>query len=470
MQEIKITQYNKLLVNYDTYEFTPSNYSQIVVDNPWFIDTSLAPDFMQSVQEINNLNNLTINEDTYSYEENSFKMYLTKSIGDVNDLSVTRKEGKHIDIINGICNEIDFIMNHETSYYANIHYNYIEYYTSNATNMTQSEQILFPILNVYGFMNNQTIPLIKTITITFDSSQFHMYIPEDTLSITWKNTSTLTMPASDYKYIDYVSTIFDHLQSTRNKFKYIDEYPYMTIDRFQNPECLISGGEFNKLYGIFHCYKNNNALHNSIMPANSRCLHVPSGDYTVDDFINKVNSNSSDVLFTLSSTNKYIYVNCDMPFIINPVCSIVNENTDISETFNTKHVLMVHPMNKYFTATCTYKSQTYSQEDHYTPAGFLKWIYSVTGVKCRIHNNIIQCLDYDLIVGDNPYFVFKEFGIVENLCGMHTIDYKVVLDNSCDLLSINYEPILTSYDYSFVNITDNIVTVMNTSPVELFKV
>ncbi len=44
---MKITQYNKLIVNYDTYEFTPSNYKQIVIDNPWYIDTSSAPDFKQ---------------------------------------------------------------------------------------------------------------------------------------------------------------------------------------------------------------------------------------------------------------------------------------------------------------------------------------------------------------------------------------------------------------------------------------
>ena len=84
---MKITQYNKLIVNYDTYEFTPSNYKQIVIDNPWYIDVSSAPDFVQIAnKEINNYNDfITIPEDVYTYE--AIPPYLIKRyVKDVNDL------------------------------------------------------------------------------------------------------------------------------------------------------------------------------------------------------------------------------------------------------------------------------------------------------------------------------------------------------------------------------------------------
>ena len=42
---VTITTYNKLIVNYDTYEFTPSSYSSIAIDNPWYINCESAPDF-----------------------------------------------------------------------------------------------------------------------------------------------------------------------------------------------------------------------------------------------------------------------------------------------------------------------------------------------------------------------------------------------------------------------------------------
>ena len=46
MQEITITQYNKLIVNYETFELTPSSYSCIAIDNPWYINCESAPDFL----------------------------------------------------------------------------------------------------------------------------------------------------------------------------------------------------------------------------------------------------------------------------------------------------------------------------------------------------------------------------------------------------------------------------------------
>ena len=463
---MKITQYNKLIVNYDTYEFTPSNYKQIVIDNPWYIDVSSAPDFVQIAnKEINNYNDfITIPEDVYTYEANSFDITINNN-GNSSSLSmsinkITNKS--HTEILNTIKNTIGGKITF-TDYYAFYSYNY-QYFTSNVYVLTQQEQILFPIINIYNYISNQPIPLIKTLTITIDSSNFHMYIPADTITKRWNGSSTVSIIAGNYTYEEYINIIFDNIKT--NQINYIYLYDYMPITRINFPICKIEGKYFNKLNGIFHCFNNLNMVHNVFMPANSRCLYIPPKDYSVDELISSVNSNSSNVLFTLSSTKDYIYINCDMPFIINPVCSIVNEDTDITETFKTSHILMKNPLSyRYFTATCTYNNKTYTQEGPFTPAEFLRWIYSVTGVKCRIHKDIIQCLDYDIIVGENPYFVFKEFGIVENKCGLQTIDYHIDLDNGCNLIDVDYYPTLTPYDYTIQPISNNMITTLNTTKV-----
>ena len=36
-----------MIVNYDTYEMTPSSYSNIAIDNPWYINMYSAPDFIK---------------------------------------------------------------------------------------------------------------------------------------------------------------------------------------------------------------------------------------------------------------------------------------------------------------------------------------------------------------------------------------------------------------------------------------
>lgn len=464
---MKITQYNKLIVNYDTYEFTPSNYKQIVIDNPWYIDVSSAPDFVQIAnKEINNYNDfITIPEDVYTYEANSFylrsKNTRTFNIGKISNKS-------HTEILNTIFNTIKSSYNityDYTDYYSFYTVNH-DFYTSGSSVLTQQEQILFPILHQYAYITNQPIPLIKTITITINSSNFHMYIPADTITKTYGgSTSTVTIVAGDYTYKEYTNKILQNIKV--GDYPYINLYNYMPMKRITTYVGHFSGTEFNKLKGIFHCFKDNNLSHNVFMPANSRCLYIPPKDYSVDELITSVNSNSSNVLFTLSSTKDYIYINCDMPFIINPVCSIVNEDTDITETFKTSHILMKNPLSyRYFTATCTYNNKTYTQEGPFTPAEFLRWIYSVTGVKCRIHKDIIQCLDYNIIVGENPYFVFKEFGIVENKCGLQTIDYHIDIDNGCNLIDIDYYPSLTSYDYTTIQpIANNMITTLNTTKV-----
>ena len=462
---MQITQYNKLIVNYDTYEFTPSNYKQIIIDSPWYLDTSSAPDFVQSKEkEKNNLNNyITISEDVYTYETNSFKM--NGNFGSRN-ITVNKISNKsHTEILSTIADVSSANLN-ISDYYANYYIGTTNFYISNSAVFTQESQILFPIINSYFYLSNFAIPLIKTITITINSSNLHMYIPENQLIVKWETENTIIIPAGDYTYKQYIDLVLKDINYDTKTF--IDKYPYMPLTRIINNVCRISGNKFNEFNNKLYCYNDLQYMHNNFQPANSRCLHVPPKQYTVDELITTVNSNSSQTFFTLSSSKDYIYVNCDMPFIINPVCSIITTDTDIAEDFNTQHILMKNPLSyQYFNATCTYKSTTYTSEGPFTPAEFLRWIYSVTGVKCNIHNNIIQCLDYDLTVDENPFFEFKEFGIVENKCGLRTINYNIDLDNGCKLINVNYYPSLTTYDYQQVQpISNNMITTLNTIKVK----
>ena len=299
---MKITQYNKLIVNYDTYEFTPSNYKQIVIDNPWYIDVSSAPDFVQiAKKEINNYNDfITIPEDVYTYEANSFYIKSAWS----RTISIDKITNKsHTEILNTIFNTIKNRISSVTSF----EYTYTDYYafstiieayTSGSSVLTQQEQILFPILQNGIYISKQPIPLIKTITITINSSNFHMYIPADTITKTYGgSTSTVTIVAGDYTYTEYANIILKKLRV--GNYSYIYLYPYMPLKRISGGSCNFSGTEFNKLKGIFHCFEYVNHVHGTIMPANSRCLYIPPKDYSVNELITSVNSNSSNVLFTL---------------------------------------------------------------------------------------------------------------------------------------------------------------------------
>lgn len=451
MSEIRITQYNKLIVNYDTYEFSPSNHSNIVFENPWYIDTSSAPDFIKTNCENNNIKNININDDVYTYEPNQFIIYKdgTSTIN-INQQII----GNHSEIINTInktyCKNYASIS--YSSYYANLNFP-TETYTSNATNITTSEQILFPVTFEYNYISNQSIPLVKTITITINSNNFHMHLNDDIITISRNGTSTVNIINNDYTYENYRNILLNNLNYSDGDRKYIYMYNHYKYIRFTSPTTNISGKEFDKLYGIFHCFKNFDKVHNIIMPANNRCLYVPEGTWNIDDFIHDVNSNSSDVLFNLTSTNKYIYINCDMPFIINPICKIITEDTDISDNYNKQHILLKHPMNQHFIASCKYNNITYSEENDYTPAEFLRWIYNVTGVKCILNNdNTIICQDPNLIVADNPFFKFKENGIVENICEMKAVNYNVFIRNTLTSYNIYYTK---SNKHLFKSVTDD---------------
>lgn len=325
MQQVTLTTYNKLIVNYDTYEMTPSSYSNIAIDNPWYINMSSAPDFING---------------TYNYQQ---------------------------------------------------------------------------------YMN-----------------------------IVWTGIVGYNIPLG---------------------FSYPYKFNHSMIYRQPGYALCFYGEEFEKLYCKLHCTypATSPYVHSTHSPANNRCIHVPKGQWSVNNFIDAVNSNSSDCYFTLESNNKYIYISSPFRFMINPVCTMATQDTDIVEEWSTRKILIRHPQYKHFTATCTYNGQTFQSEDDYTPATFLRWIYNQTGVKCRIHNYSIICND-TITVGENPFFEFKD-NVINNLCGLHTFDYNVVLPNAYKLVGIDnyndYNPTLTTYDFTTNINTENINTTLNTSKVSL---
>ena len=61
---VTITTYNKLIVNYDTYEFSPSNYKNIAIIDPWYIDVTSAPDFVvNGLTVFNNYTQETVSDE-----------------------------------------------------------------------------------------------------------------------------------------------------------------------------------------------------------------------------------------------------------------------------------------------------------------------------------------------------------------------------------------------------------------------
>ena len=473
MQEVTITQYNKLIVNYETFDFTPSSYSCIAINNPWYINCESAPDFVGMDTEANDLDNtFTIAEDVYKINSYSIFVYADKQY-DIIDTPLM----SHVDLVKYVTNTC--LKRNTTFYQPSNHFisinNVWSTYKPSTYSANQHDSILFPyFVSADGaYLGRfQCIPIIQTITATFDVDQFRIAVPDHTVyGLMSSVSSSVNISAGKYTTLGYINTIMNKLFNTGySTLLQPPTYPYFRVARHVN-SFQIYGDEYSNLYGYLHCTRPHSSPTNalSFLSTNSRCLHVPEGSYTVDDFITAVNSNSDDCLFTVESDNKYIYIKADCPFIINPVCKIITEDTDTSETFANKHILLKHPMNKHFTASVTYNGQTTSQEGDYTPAEFLRWIYSVTGVKCTVNNYAITCSE-SLTVGENPFFEFKD-NVVTNLCSLHTLDYKAAVKSACKIVGksgyTEYNPVLTPYTGTINVNVNSIIPTLNTSNVVL---
>ena len=481
---VTITTYNKLIVNYDTYEFTPSSYSNIAIDNPWYINCESAPDFCDPPPpEQNTINGpITIAEDTYAFENTPIviKQWQNQQLEwSFTDQTPSNHKDMVTTIFKTLRNNGGIVTSTNHYIITNINTNSDNWssYYKEPDSITQHDSILFPVVNAYtGFYIGplQHIPYIRTITITINSNDLAIDMPAHELSVNIHSSGnySISIPEGRYTYPEY----FDHVYNLvwnksfpKGGNTYIYKYNYMPMLRNQ---LLVTGDDYAKsLYCKLYCggyYSYNKINTNTLLPANSRCLHVPEGEWTADNLIAAVNSNSDDCLFTLSSDNKYIYIKSVFPFIINPVCKIITQDTDTSETFAKQHVLLKHPQVKHFTASCQYNGQTFQSENDYTPAEFLRWIHTVTNIKCVIHNDVIYC-PANITVSDNPFFEFKENGTVVNRCGLSTMSYKVNITSACKIVSksgyIDYNPVLVPYDT--VKINDNITTTLNTSKVKL---
>lgn len=564
MHEVTITQYNKLIVNYDTYEFSPSNYKNIAIIDPWYIDVTSAPDFvvngltvfnnytketvsdegtsvlskikssfaskiskakarlariasytdptqdypdepieddpsvktvttvMQSYKELNNLNEITIADDTYSLHDHYIDIYRTNKHIHLVDTPPMDHENLVKYVLKQMSNTASI-----TTYDHYIRVN--DYYAiSKPENVTvdQNDAILYPYYANYSIAilgQRQCIPRIQTITTTYDYQYLSFDLPAHQVEGYYyirdsiDTSKIIDVAAGSYTFTKYMNTLYNAMIGTNygTGGAYMYQYPYMPLRRqtgffigFYGIPSADGTNVYNDMYCKLHCmWPQQNAIaHISIMPANSRCLHIHSGNWTVDDLITAVNSNKDDCLFTLASTDHYIYIKADTPFIINPVCKIVTSDTDIAETFNMTHVLLKNPMYKHFTAEAASDLGLSGREEgDFTPAEFLRWIYNKSGVKCNIRNGIIS---YDrntkLIIGDNPFFTNNiKTGIFDNLCGLTTIPYRVVITGDVKLVGkkdyYDYNPVLEPYDYSSVNINNNITTTLNSANVVLIQ-
>lgn len=566
MHEVTITQYNKLIVNYDTYEFSPSNYKNIAIIDPWYIDVTSAPDFvvngltvfnnytqetvsdegttvlskiksslaskiseakarlariasytdptqdypdepieedpslrtvttvMQSYKELNKINvnsGITIADDKYSLHDHYIDIYRTNKHVHLVDTPPMDHESLVKYVLTQMSNTATI-----TTYDHYIRVN--DYYAiSKPENVTvdQNDAILYPYYANYSVAilgQRQCIPRIQTITTTYDYQHLSFDLPAHQVEGYYfirdsvDTSKIIDVAAGPYTFTKYLNTLYNAMIGTNygTGGAYMYQYPYMPLRRqtgffigFYGIPSADGTNVYNDMYCKLHCmWPQQSAIaHISIMPANSRCLHIPSGNWTVDDLITAVNSNKDDCLFTLASTDHYVYIKADTPFIINPICKIITSDTDIAETFNMTHVLLKNPMYKHFTARAYSDINRGEEEGDFTPAEFLRWIYNKTGVKCNIHNDIISYdINTHLTIGENPFFTNNvDTGILDNLCGLTTIPYRVVITGAAKLVGkkdyYDYNPVLEPYDYSSVNINNNITTTLNSANVVLIQ-
>lgn len=554
MHEVTITQYNKLIVNYDTYEFSPSNYKNIAIIDPWYIDVTSAPDFvvngltvfntytqetvsdegttalskakakiariasytdptqdypvepieddpsvktvttvMQNYKELNNINDsITIADDKYSLHDHYISIY-RKSDEVLHFVNTSPMD--HESLVKYVVSQINEIYTITTyDHYIRVD-NYYAISKPSDVTVDKNDAILYPYYANYiqaSLGQRQCIPRIQTITITYDYQQLSFDLPAHQVKgyyfINSSDTSKIIdIAAGQYTFTKYMNTLYNAI--TGHDYgaggSYMYNYPYMPLRRqtgynigFYGVPSADGTNVYNDMYCKLHCvWPQERAVpHISIMPANSRCLHIPSGNWTIDDLITAVNNNKDDCLFTLASTDHYIYIKADTPFIINPVCKIITSDTDIAETFNKTHILLKNPMYKHFTAEAYSNLNGGKEEGDFTPAEFLRWLYNNAGVKCNIHHNgtISYDSNIDLIIGENPFFSNNiNTGTFDNLCGLTTIPYRVVITGAAKLVGkkgyYDYNPVLEPYDYSSANINNNITTTLNTANVVVIQ-
>ena len=468
--KVNITQENTIRYNFDTISVSPSNYKEIFIENPWYLDTSEAPDFINIVNkyENNNLNTIEVPEDTYTVSNYPAK-YTRWNTTDTRTFTVNYS-GTHEEILNYVYNT-NFNYSNAVIKISKYYYTYFNpnhefefTYSNDNYSPTENNYILLPIKyrNVTNIGQYQYTPLIKTISITIDSNQFHMYVDSDTINGFYKYSSLqISIQSGDTTYNNYANKI---LSKTKNTYdyegKYVDEnYNYTNYTTFRYEGHYFFGTQFDTLYGIFHMlYPTKTILyHSTIGPANCRCMSVKEGIWNINNFIDYVNNTDNEKLFTCQSTEHEILINCETPFILNPICSITKLNeSDISQTFQNSKRILYNPQYKEINCTVIYNGTTYTISGRYTPAELLREIKTLTNADIEVYNNNDEYninFPEGLTISDNPFFTSTE-----NLSGLSRMDFTIS----------NYISNFSYNDY-IVN-TTNTTHEVSISPIEFVSI
>ena len=482
--KVDITQENILKYNFDTISISPSDYKEFIIDNPWYLDTSQAPDFQSIIDvEKNTIKEFTVPEDTYSVNNYNLQVRLGGT-STITTKTINISNKSHLNLLKDYYNSIkssagNYIWTSSQLYSLKYYYLFHGYSVSNDSfasrwngTPTRNNSILIPIMyNDNTALRQgtfQEIPIVTNISITFDENNFSYNLPEH--KIYGGNDSGLTgeftVPAGTYTPLQYHECIRQVLPSDNTwiyKFT-IDtmyQYPFAKISMKSVPHAYYNGGgnthehnTFNDLYGKLHlvypCDSNYKIGHPCNSPATNRCLSCTSGIWNIDDFVNYVNTTDEEKLFGCKSTTHEIFVTADIPFIINPVCSITKlGEADITPegstdyTFGTQKRIFYHPMYKQIDCTVTYNGTNHTISGRYTPAELLREIKTLTNADIKVYNNNDEYninFPEGLTISDNPFFTSTK-----NLSGLSRMDFTI------SILQIGY----SQSEYTF-NINDSV--------------
>lgn len=487
---MQVTQENILVVDYKTYKFSPSNPASIVLNKPFYIDATSAPDLIEYFSYTKENNKYTkqyisVPDDVFTVSDVKIGLwYTTTSI--ITPITQNYNNLKHEDMLTSYFKSIisntniiisdDFVQEFYNT--ADRCLSYQSGYTP-----TQKESILLPVNKPNGgmYLTDWTIPIVKTLTLVYDASNVKHTIDEHSLTISQDNSSvTFIIPSGTYNVYEYNEYIANYVdQYTNGIALYVNENHYL-FDFFRYARNTTGGinitsptSYFESLKFKLHNYYTDHTLfHHCNIPFNSQALRITSGNYSIDQLVNSFNNLTKRIECSFSTNeSSNIIVKSNIPFIINPVSAIVTETTDISETFSNEHMLIsVHPL---INCTITYKDNTYTINDYISPAMLLKKIYELTGVITKVNNGIITCEEV-ISVSENPYFRFNSDKSVDNLCDLTCYDYNIIINTATLFIQskqnykiINNIPqnVLTPITHSFTatNITDliNLTTVQS---------
>lgn len=490
--KVYIIQENTIKYNFDTIKVSPSNYKQIFIENPWYLDTSEAPDF-QNINDFekNTIKNFTVPEDTYTVIAYRICRYTGTNI----EKSINVRDRSHYDILKYYFNTLgssggDYVLNSSNMPQLKYYYlfdgysaygngNYATFFNGEG-NSYKNNSILIPVTKTDGpyYTTFQEIPIITNISITFDSNTFALELPEHRINGKTESSdmTSIIVPAGKYtcsQYHDLIKQVIPYSKTWGN-FNTIEtmfRYPFCMTARRSNPKAWYCGDNtyplFNDLYCKLHllypCSADKYIAHACNGPATHRCLSCTAGIWNIDDFINYVNTTDDEKLFGCRSTTHEIFVTASMPFIINPACSMtklgeadITPENSTNYKFGTQKRILYHPMYKEINCTVTYNGTTHTISGRYTPAELLREIKTLTNADIKVYNNNDEYninFPEGLTISDNPFFTSTE-----NLSGLSRMNFTVSNNRG------NF-----SYNNYIVNTTDTTHEV-SISPTELVNI